>query len=261
MRDTIEFVAAYPIWVKIFVVLLGASIALLLILFRPTSKPSLTDTSQGKAIMPEKTAQDSQSFVTRLKVWADIDADLYVDGRKVTTIDHRSGFDYAGAKIRSNPDSKLTIRSRGFEKTLLLWDLCRTGAEECEIRIGTDRLSDIQISEEEKRASMGSSIDVPDLLRELRDAVNSSARYWAAERLGYIGDKEAVTGLVEAMGDPEPYVQALAAEALARIGDPSALADVEAAYENYERKESYGYIFEHAIKDLKFVSERRGTQD
>ena len=96
----------------------------------------------------------------------------------------------------------------------------------------------------------------PKLLKELSEGVKYSVRYWAAERLGYIGDKSAIDGLLKALYDPEPYVQAIAAEALARIGEPSVLPIIEKAYSDYNKKESYGYIFEAAIRDLKYISKQ-----
>lgn len=207
--------------------------------------------------VPASTANNQapdKSFVTQLMVWAEIDGDVYVDGRKLTTIDHRSGFDYAGARVRVGPESNITIRERGVEKSAKLWDLCESHAEECRVRVGTERLSDVSITEEEKRAAMGSSLDVSNLLSELSKAVDSAARYWAAERLGYIGDKGALPGLVLALDDPDPYVQAVAATALARIGDPVILPELKGAYGRYKKKESYKYIFEAAIKELEFAA-------
>ena len=48
----------------------------------------------------------------------------------------------------------------------------------------------------------------------------------AAFALGLIGDKSAVDRLVASLGDSEAVVRARAAEALGRIGDPRAAAEV-----------------------------------
>jgi V8-like Glu-specific endopeptidase len=221
-----------------------------LVILSDASHPSLPAPVANNQV-PDK------SFVTRLTVWAEIDGDVFVDGRKSMTIDHRSGFDYAGARVRIGPESTITIRSRGVEKSGRLWDLCRSNAEGCEVRVGTEQLSDISITEEEKRASMGSSTDVLSLLNDLSKSVSSSTRAWTAERLGYIGDKVAIPGLVVALADPNPYVEAVVALALARIGDPVVLPELRAAYNRYGQKQSYGYMFEGAIKDLEFAAKHR----
>jgi len=206
----------------------------------------------------KKTVDNLQkSFVTRLTVWSEIDADIYVDGTKTIRIDHSSGFDYSGAKTRISPKSEMTLKTPRFEKTVSLWSMCDENSEDCRLRVGTQSFSDIQITEEEKRIAMGDSSDIPKLLKELLQGVKYPVRYWAAERLGYIGDKSAIDGLLKALRDPEPYVQAIAAEALARIGEPSVLPIIENAYEEYNKKESYGYIFEAAIRDLKFIEKQK----
>jgi HEAT repeat protein len=118
-------------------------------------------------------------------------------------------------------------------------------------------MSDVPLSEAEVQTSMGSSQDVPNILRDLRTETRSSARAWAAERLGYINDKTAVPGLLDALNDPDAYVQAVTATALGRIGDATVLSQLRRAYAVYQRKESYGYMFEAAIRKLEFVAGKK----
>jgi hypothetical protein len=210
---------------------------------KPTAEPTL----------PESNPDMSASCVTRVTVFSEIDADIYVDGRKVTTIDHTSGFDYASGRMRWGPTSKLTIKSHGFERIVEVRDLCNTAAEDCRFRIGTGTLADVLLTKGELRTAMGSDKDIPDLLRGLRNETECSVRAWSATRLGYIGGSEAIAGLLDALADPDPWVQASAAQALGIAGDPSVLAIVRKAHDGYERKDSYGWMFEAAIKDLEFA--------
>jgi HEAT repeats len=200
-------------------------------------------------------ASRERAYLANLTIWADFDADVYVDGRKVLSIDHTTGFDYASARIRYSDASHLSIKTRGFEKVALMVGLCDPKSDHCEIRAYSDRQSDIYISKEEKRAAMGTEADAPILAEALRQQPKYSARAWAAERLGYIGGSKSVRALVDALRDAEPYVQATAPYALGRIGDASVLPEVEAAFGTYERKESYGYMFEAAIRELRFQRE------
>jgi hypothetical protein len=217
--------------------------------------------TRDTAVQPSGVSQGPQdrSFVTQLKLWADIDAEVYVDGHKLMTIDHRSGFDYAASRVRITPESTLSIKARGVERNQRLWELCRSQAEACEVRVGTAQSCDISLTDAEKRASMGSALDVPGLLHEVRDNSNSSARAWAIERLGYIGDMRARDAIVGALDDPDPWVQATAASALGHLADTTVLPELVAAFARYQRKDSYGYIFERAIKDLEFAG--RGQRE
>ncbi len=208
--------------------------------------------SSDTGFQPAEPGADSTDVIlVDLTVWSETDTDIYVDGRLVTRVDHHSGFDYAGTKTLITPKSSLTAKSPGFEKKVALWHMCDPSSRVCEVRIGTGRFSSIQISDEEKRAAMGDLADVPTLVRDLLESPKYSARAWAAERLGYIGGPEAVKGLIEALGDLEPYVQANAAAALGQIGDASVLPKLESVYSDYSKKESYGWMFEAAIRDLK----------
>ena len=198
--------------------------------------------------------KEQKSFVTKLWVWADFDADIYVDGEKKMKINHRSGFSYASTKVRISPSSVMTIKANSFEKKVSLWSLCKANADECQVHIGTDTNSDVQISEDEKRAAIGS--DVPRLTRELTSGKKSSARAWAAGQLGYIGGQDAIKALLKALRDRDPWVQAVAAESLGRIGDPTVLPELESAYARYAAKERWGYKFEAAIRELKSAPNR-----
>src|SRR6266404_5248083 len=212
-----------------------------------TQSPKSSQTQAGASTPEDK------SFVTQLTVWAEIDADIYVDGQKLMTINHYSGFDYAGARVRITPESVLAIKARGVEKSRRLWELCPSHAEKCEIRVGSAQLCDISLTEAERRASMGSSLDVPALLQEIRQNARHLTRAWAIERLGHIGDARAKESLIEALEDPDPWVQASAARALGRMADATALPSLKAAFARYQHKDRYGYLFEGAIKDLEFV--------
>jgi hypothetical protein len=198
-----------------------------------------------------------KSFVTKLTVWSEIDAYISVNGTHKIRIDHRSGFDYSGAKVRVSPNSVMTLEASGFKKTVSLWSLCDENSTECKVHVGIGHYNDIQISEEEKRTAMGGPSDIPTLVKELKEEVKYSARAWAAERLGYIGGKNATESLLQALNDPEPYVQGMSAEALGRIGDPSVLPKLEEAYASYNKEHDYGIYFEAAIRDLKFIAERK----
>ena len=232
-----------------------------LLLRQPSNVPELLEIIDSHKSTPKitntpPTSTIQKSFVTRLTVWAEIDANIYVDGIHKMSIDHSTGLDYSGVKVRVAPNSIITIKAVSFERSVSLWSLCDAKSEDCELRVGTQQMSDIQLTEEEKITAMGNSADIPALVSELSEGIKYPVRAWAAERLGYIGGKPAIDGLLYALHDPEPYVQAIAAEALGRIGDPSVLPKLEEAYSKYSSKSSYGYMFESAIKDLKFVKKQ-----
>ncbi|RMG60856.1 MAG: HEAT repeat domain-containing protein, partial [Deltaproteobacteria bacterium] len=64
---------------------------------------------------------------------------------------------------------------------------------------------------------------VPYLVNELKNYENATRRMWAAEILGWIGEKSAASPLLDALGDVNPEVRAKAAGALGRLKDPRAI--------------------------------------
>lgn len=193
----------------------------------------------------------------RMTIWSEVDTDILLDGEYVTAVDHTTGFDYAAAHVTIAPSSRLTFKGRSFEISCPVTRFVDPGERTLEARVGTGRDYDVVISDEQKRAAMGTSADLPRLTENLRTHVQSSVRYDAANRLGYIGDRSAVPALLEALrSDPDPYVQACVAEALGRIGDVSVAPAVQQAFDAYERKDSYGYMFEAALRDLEFLRRR-----
>ena len=209
---------------------------------------------------PRRGENEVGSISTTLTVWSEVDVEVYVDNAFLMKIDNSTGFDYVRKPIRVRPSSPIMIKAPGFEITRAISDVCDLEGDECKVRVGTDRLSDISITNEQKRAAMGSGEDIPGITERLRIDPASSVRANAAERLGYIGGEEAVTALKRALRDPDDYVKAKAAEALGRLQDPSLIPIIQEAYDKYERKERYGYIFEKALKDLRFVAQRDDTK-
>ena len=198
------------------------------------------------------------AFYPRLQIFADFDADILIDNKPRSHVDHNSGFDYALAKVRVTDNAQMAIRANGFEKTVHLIEFCDLKLPECELRIGNDTRADIRSDDNELIKAMGSPSDIPHLVGELKSNPSHSARAWAAERLGYISDRSSVSDLLlAAQEDPDPYVQAQAASALGRIGDSSVLATLREAFQNYNKKESYGYMFEAAISSLEQVENLR----
>jgi len=192
-----------------------------------------------------------------LTVWSEVDTEIYVDGEFLMKVDHASGFDYAGGRVNVHPQSKIFFKSPSFEITKSAAKIVNLEEQKCEIRIGTQRFSDIIITDQQKRDAMGTKADIPQLIEMLLNEVSSSVRYTAAKRLGYIGDNSAVPALIEALkNDPDAYVKARIALALGQIGDVSAIPILQDEYENYDRKPSYGDMFESALRDLEFIEQR-----
>lgn len=193
----------------------------------------------------------------RMTIWSEVDTDILLDGEHVTAVDHATGFDYATAHVTVTPSSRLTFKGRGFEISCPVSRFVDPRERTLEARVGTGRDCDVVISDEQKRAAMGTSADLPRLTEDLLTHVRPSVRYDAANRLGHIGDRSAVPALLEALrSDPDPYVQACVAEALGRIGDVSVAPAVQQAFDAYERKDSYGYMFEAALRDLELLRRR-----
>lgn len=193
-----------------------------------------------------------------ITVWSEVDTDVFLDGEYLMKVDHSSGFDYAVARINTHPSSEITFKSPSFEITKRVTQVADLQKGKCEIRIGTQRMSDIAITEKQKKEAMGREADIPIIIEHLLKEVSSSARYTAARKLGYIGEKSAIPALIEALkSDPDPYVKACIAEALGRIGDVSVIPILEEEFEKYDRKPSYGYIFEAALRDLNFIKLRQ----
>jgi HEAT repeats len=198
----------------------------------------------------------------RMTVWSEVDTDILLDGEYITSVDHASGFDYASANVTISPSSRLTFKSPSFELTYPVIRFIDPEKRVLEARIGTERNCDVSINREQKLAAMGTADDVPNLTEELLTNVKKSVRYAAANRLGYIGDRSAVPALLEALqSDPDPYALACVATALGRIGDVSVIPALQQAFDAYEGKASYGYMFEAALRDLEFLRRRdeRGT--
>jgi hypothetical protein len=77
-------------------------------------------------------------------------------------------------------------------------------------------------------AAIGARADVPFFAKQLREG-RTAVKMYAARGLGNTHANEAVTPLIEALGDRSGAVRAVAAEALAGIGDRTAVPAVEAA--------------------------------
>jgi hypothetical protein len=226
----------------------------------PDPPHNLSTAPEGKATITEKeTPADPFANYVRvhMTIWSEVDTQILVDGEYVTDVDHTTGFDYASANITISPSSQITFKATSFEITRSVIQFVDPEERTLEARIGTSRNCEVIISEEQKLAAMGSPEDIPRLTADLLTNVESSVRYTAAERLGYIRDRAAVPALLEALdSDVDPYVLACVARALGRIGDTSVIPALEKALENYDRKESYGYMFEAALRDLAFVRNR-----
>jgi hypothetical protein len=190
-------------------------------------------------------------FTTKLWVRSEIDTDIFVDGQLQMSVDHGSGFDSANATVSASLDSVVTVKAREILRSIRFRDFSLPGSQECKLHIGTKETSNVRITEEEKRAAIGNSSDVPDIVQELVVNTQYSRRAWAAKRLGYIGDKAATDPLLKAaQGDPDPYVQAQAAYALGLIGETSVMPELEKAYRAYSSKPRWGWMFEAALQRL-----------
>ncbi len=64
---------------------------------------------------------------------------------------------------------------------------------------------------------------VPPLIAELRNLESDVRRMWAAEILGWLGDRRAAIPLIESLGDVSPEVRAKAAGGLGKVGDVRAV--------------------------------------
>lgn len=226
----------------------------------PTATASPPPTELPTAITPSATPADLS--VIRLTVWSPVDTEILVDDAFVMKVDRgATGFDYRGTNVPVHGGSQITFKSSGFEIRAPVSRFWTETGNQVDIHIGTGSFADVFITEEQLRAGMGSDADVPALIDELQHATAYDARAWAAERLGYIGNDAAVPALIAALNDPidvRGWVAANAARALARIGDVSALPAVQNAYDNYAFKDSYGYIFEAALRDLNFIANQTG---
>jgi len=217
----------------------------------------LTGLMTTRKCMPDIPRGDS----TNLYIWSEIDVEIYVDGSKVMTIDHRSGFSYSSAKVQIQISSTMTVKARGLERTIDLWDFYIPGSPFCKMHVGTESFKEVQISEDERRVAMGNQSDLPVLFEELSTGTEYPVRAWAAERLGYIGGEKTIQVLVKAMHeDPEPYVQAMAAYALGRIGEQSVMPEIEKALEAYSIEVSYGYMFDAACRSLSAIKKAKDAK-
>jgi hypothetical protein len=200
-------------------------------------------------------------FVTQLHIDAEVDLEIWVDGAKRSEVRHDTGFSYGMTRARITPATELRLVGRGFERTLRPWTLCDPSEETCYLRIGRSSAAHVRISQEEYLACMGDESDVPQLRKTVLTDPTYSKRATAAERLGAIGHADCLEPLILALEDPHDYVAASAAWALGVLADPAALEPVRAAYEAYEKKESYGYMYEQAIQKLEFAEHARRLQE
>ncbi len=91
MKDLVEFIASYPLWVKLAIVALTATMALLLVVFRPSPQPSMlatpsssAPTSSGSAV----TVGDKASPLIVGNVQAKADGSTFLDISRAGRIEH-----------------------------------------------------------------------------------------------------------------------------------------------------------------------------
>jgi HEAT repeat protein len=71
-------------------------------------------------------------------------------------------------------------------------------------------------------AHLGDPQAIPALIQALGDS-NRAVRAVAAEALGDLGDPQAIPALIQALGDSDREVRRASAEALGKLGDPQAV--------------------------------------
>ena len=199
------------------------------------------------------TTIDTEEYISSLEIRSPVNTEVLIDGVKFMEIDHNSGSDYAKKYDVKIPAScEIIFTSKGFKITRSLGEICRFRQEKCILRIGQDANDDIRITHDQYISSFGDDSDVPRLIETLLTHPVQYARAWSAVCLGKIGGKSAVTSLRKALEDPDVWVRAKSAAALAEIGDTLVLNDIKSAYDSltHEEKRSYGYMFEAALKVL-----------
>ena len=220
--------------------------------YEPTSLvvgPAVTRWLADHRAKPEPVA----SFVTQLHINAEVDIEIWVDGAQRSEVRHDTGFSYGMTRARITPNTELRLVARGFDRTLKPWTLCDPSEETCYLRIGRSSSAHVRISQEEYLACMGDESDVAQLRKTILTDPTYSKRATAAERLGAIGHASCLEPLILALEDPHDWVAACAAKALGVLADSAALEPIRAAYEAYEKKASYGYMYEQAIQKLEFA--------
>ncbi|OHB42856.1 MAG: hypothetical protein A3K25_09725 [Planctomycetes bacterium RIFOXYB12_FULL_42_10] len=119
-----------------------------------------------------------------------------------------------------------------WARTKAAWALAAIG--EKSIPLLTNALRD---NEESTRRRAGWALikignpSVKSLISSLRE-INKFTRERVAQTLGWIGDERAVNSLLWALKDEEPSVVSAAAWALGRIGNPSALSELQSLVNN-----------------------------
>jgi hypothetical protein len=201
---------------------------------------------------PDEPEPKVEARSVEIEVDSAVDLELFVDGDQVLHVDHSGGFARGTGQAAIRPDSVLTFRARRLTIEKKAAAFMPEQGRSMQIRVGAESQSNIRLNDQQMRQAMGTKADIPKLVSTLNTATDYSARAWAAERLGYIGGPDAVSALIKALKDPNEWVMAQAAEALGRVGDPSASQPISDAYDSYTHKNRYGYILENAIDRLKF---------
>jgi hypothetical protein len=216
----------------------------------------LVPARDATSVAPGAATDDEFGMAVSAYVAADIDLDVLVDGVETLRVDHSGGFDYAAATIVVRPTSVITFRAPGLRIERRASQIVDGAERKLEVRVGTDTRANIPITEEQRRAAMGTPDDVPGLIDVLAHG-DRSARAWAATRLGAIGDRRAVAPLIAIVDTARPdqdldreWLQSQAALALAELGEPVARQAIQRALDNLPNRDHYAYLFEAALRDF-----------
>jgi len=220
---------------------------------------SLRNTSLGAAARRARPAVGPAcSRIIDIVVTSVVDVEVLLDGAHLLQIDHATDRPTLRARCGITTTSRFTFRFPGFT---IEQPACRLlGASDMlDIVIGCDERANVPLSDAQRRTAMAGAGDLTDLLGALRQP-DLRAAAWAARRLGAIADRRALLPLLDIIltddaDHPTQWLQANAVKALADLGDPDAIASLEAALALVRSgpRRSYRYLLEATISQLRRV--------